>query len=66
MNDFELENLMQAIVLCFKQNYCAMTFNDLYEKFYPVDYDTLLYAARVLEDEGRLIADGEIIRLVVQ
>ena len=66
MNDYELGNLMKAIELCFKENYCAMTFRDLYDKFYPVDYDTLLYAARVLEDNGRLIADGDIIRLVVR
>jgi hypothetical protein len=66
MNDYELGNLMKAIELCFKENYYAMTFRDLYDKFYPVDYDTLLYTARVLEDNGRLIADGDIIRLVVR
>jgi hypothetical protein len=66
MNDFELENLMKAIELCFKENYCAMTFKDLYEKFYPIPYDTLLCAARMLEAEGKLLADDDIIRLVVK
>ena len=66
MNDYELENLMRAIELCFLENYCAMTFKELYEKFLPMDYDTLLYAARALQNEGRLITEGNLIRLVVR
>jgi hypothetical protein len=66
VNNYELDNLMKSIELCFLENYCAMTFRELYEKFLPMDYDTLLYAARALQNDGRLITDGDLIRLVVR
>ena len=66
MNDYELENLSKSIELCFKENYCAMSFSDLLEKFDPITYDTLLYAVRMMEADGKLIADGSLIRLVIK
>lgn len=67
MNDFQFENLVKAVESCFKQNYCAMYFDDLANKFRPeIMEDELRAAVRTMYDRGQLTTDGDLLRLVVK
>lgn len=67
MNDFQFDNLVKAVESCFKQNYCAMYFKDLVRKFCPEIKEAELEAAvEALHKQGRLKADGSLLRLVVK
>ena len=67
MNDFQLNNLIKAVESCFKQNYCAMYFGDLYKKFSPeITGDELRAALRALDNMGKLKAEGSLMRLIVK
>lgn len=67
MNDFQFENLVKAVEVCFKQNYCAMYFEDLVRRFRPeITEDELRAAVRVMYNRGQLTADGDLFRLVVK
>jgi len=67
MNDFQFENLVKAVESCFKQNYCAMYFEDLYKKFRPeISEDELSAAVNALARRGQLVNDDGILRLVVK
>lgn len=67
MNDFQLENLMKAIESCFKQNYCAMYFEDLVRKFRPeITEKELKTAVITMYDRGQLVSDEDLFRLIVK
>jgi len=67
MNDFQFENLVKAVESCFKQNYCALYFEDLVRKFSPeITEDELRYAIRALGNRGQLAIDGSLMRLIVK
>ena len=67
MNDFQFQNLTKAVESCFKQNYCAMYFEDLYKKFSPeITGDELRAALRALDNIGKLKAEGSLMRLIVK
>jgi len=67
MNDFQLENLIKAIESCFKQNYCALYFEDLARKFRPeISEDELEIAVKIMYDRGQLFADDGLFRLIVK
>ena len=67
MNDFQFENLIKAVESCFKQNYCAMYFDDLYRKFSPeITEDELRAAIKTLYNRGQLKVEGSLFRLVVK
>jgi hypothetical protein len=67
MNDFEFDNLIKAFESCFKQNYCAMYFEDLYIKFSPeITEDDLRAAVTALDNMGKLKAGGSLMRLIVE
>ena len=67
MNDRQLENLIKAVESCFKQNYCAMYFEDLYKKFRPeITENELRAAVKTMYSRGQLTTDGSIFRLIVK
>ena len=67
MNDFEFNNLVKAIELCMKQNYCAMYYDDLIKKFYPeISYEEFSAAIDAMYECDRIVLDGTLLRLVVQ
>jgi len=67
MNDFQFENLIKAVESCFKQNYCAMYFKDLYRKFSPeITENELRAAIKTLYNRGQLKVDGSLFRLVIK
>jgi hypothetical protein len=67
MNDFQFENLIKAVESCFKQNYCAMYFEDLYRKFSPeITENELRAAIKTLYNRGQLKVDGSLFRLVIK
>jgi hypothetical protein len=67
MNDFQFENLIKAVVSCFKQNYCALYFDDLVRKFSPeITEDELRYAIRALCNRGQVVPEGSLMRLIVK
>ena len=67
MNDWQFENLIKAVESCFKQNYCAMYFDDLVRKFSPeIKEEELEAAVQALYNRGRLMTDGSLLRLVVR
>lgn len=67
MNDFQFENLIKALELCFKQNYCALYFEDLVRKFCPEIRESELKAAiDVMLKREKLTTDGRILRLIVR
>ena len=67
VNDFQFENLIQAVESCFKQNYCALYFKDLYLKFSPeITEDELRAAVAALDNMGKLKGEGSLMRLIVK
>jgi hypothetical protein len=67
MNDFQFDNLVSAVKSCFKQNYCAMSYDTLYRKFSPeISDDDLSAAVNYLARNGILYNDDDILRLVVR
>lgn len=67
VNDFQFDNLIQAVESCFKQNYCALYFEDLVLKFCPeISEDELRAAVTALDSSGKLKADGSLMRLIVR
>ena len=67
MNDWQFENLIKAVESCFKQNYCAMYFDDLVRKFSPeIKEEELKAAVQALYNRDRLTTDGSLLRLVVK
>jgi hypothetical protein len=67
LNDFQFENLIKALELCFKQNYCALYFEDIVKKFCPeVPENALKSAVDVMIRRKKLVVDGTLLRLVVR
>jgi hypothetical protein len=67
MNDFQFENLVTAVELCMKQNYCALYFEDLVDKFCPeISEEALKVAVRTMDDRGQISVDGSLLRLIVR
>lgn len=67
MNDFQFENLIKAIESCFKQNYCALYFEDLVRKFRPeITEDELRTAVKTMYDRKQLTNEGDLFRLIVK
>jgi len=67
MNDFQLENLIKAIESCFKQNYCALYFEDLVRKFRPeITEDELRTAVKTMFNRKQLATEGDLFRLIVK
>ena len=67
VNDFQYENLIKAVELCMKQNYCALYFEDLVEKFCPeISEEALRVAVRALDARGQISVDGDLLRLIVK
>jgi hypothetical protein len=67
MNDFQFENLIKAVEITFKQNYCAMYFEDLVIKYSPeITEGELKAAVRVMYDRDQLTTDGSLLRLIVR
>ena len=67
MNSFQFENLVKAIELCFKQNYCAMYYDDLMKKFCPeVPYEDFSAALNAMYECDKVILDGTLMRLVIR
>lgn len=67
MNDFQYENLIKAVELCMKQNYCAMYFDDLVDKFCPeVPEEALQVAIRAMDARGQIRIDDILLRLVIK
>jgi len=67
MSDFQYENLIKAVELCMKRNYCALYFEDLVEKFCPeISEEDLRVAVRTLDARGQLSVDGSLLRLIVR
>lgn len=66
-SDFQYENLIKAVELCMKRNYCALYFEDLVEKFCPeISEDDLRVAVRTLDARGQISVDGSLLRLIVR
>ena len=66
MNDFQYENLIKAVELCMKQNYCALYFEDLVDKFCPeISEEALGVAVRTTDARGQISVDGILLRLVI-
>ncbi len=67
MNDFQLENLIKAIESCFKQNFCAMYFEDIVLKFRPeITEDELRAAVKTMYNRKQLTTEGDLFRLIVK
>jgi predicted glycosyltransferase len=67
VNDFQYENLIKAVELCMKQNYCALYFEDLVNKFCPeISEEALRVAVRTLDARGQIRVDGDLLRLVIR
>ena len=67
VNDFQYENLIKAVELCMKQNYCALYFEDLVRKFCPeITEDELRVVVRTLDARGQIMVDGDLLRLIVR
>lgn len=67
LNDFQFENLIKALEHCFKQNYCALYFEDIVRKFSPeIQEEELRAAIKVMYNRGKLTTDGSILRLIVR
>jgi hypothetical protein len=66
VNDFQYENLIKAVELCMKQNYCALYFEDLVNKFCPeISEEALGVAVRTMDARGQISVDGILLRLVI-
>jgi|GEM_PF-2052881 len=67
MNGSQFENLIQAVESCFKQNYCALYFKDLVQKFSPeITENELEAAVRALDRMRKLKAEGSLMRFIVK
>lgn len=67
MNDFQFENLIKAVESCFKQNYCALYFEDLVRKFRPeITEDELKAAVKTMFNCGKLTTEGSLLRLIIK
>lgn len=67
MNDFQYENLIKAVELCMKQNYCAMYFEDLIDKFCPeISEEALRVAVRTMDARDQIRVDDALLRLVLR
>jgi len=67
VNDFQYENLIKAVELCMKQNYCALYFEDLVDKFCPeISEEELRVAVRALDARGQISVDDSLLRLIVR
>jgi hypothetical protein len=67
VNDFQYENLIKAVELCMKQNYCALYFEDLVEKFCPeISEEALRVAVRTLDARGQIMVDCDLLRLIIK
>lgn len=67
VNDFQYENLIKAVELCMKQNYCALYFEDLVEKFCPeISEEALRVAVLTLDSRGQISVDGDLLRLIIK
>lgn len=67
MNDFQFENLIKAVESCFKQNYCAMYFEDLLEKFSPeITENELKAVVETMYNRDLLQVDDDLFRLLVR
>ena len=67
MEGYQLENLIKAIESCFKQNYCAMRFDDIVMKFHPeIKQIEIEVALQTMTYRGQLQRDSGLIRLIVK
>jgi len=67
MDGIQLENLIKAVESCFKQNYCALYFEDLVRKFRPeITEDELRTAVKTMYNREQLTIDGDMFRLIVK
>lgn len=67
MESYQLENLIKAIESRFKQNYCAMRFDDIIMKFQPEIKQIEIEAAlQTMTYRGQLQRDSGLIRLIVK
>jgi hypothetical protein len=67
VNDFQYENLIKAVELCMKQNYCALYFEDLVEKFCTeISEEALRVAVLTLDSRGQISVDGDLLRLIIK
>jgi hypothetical protein len=67
MDDFQYENIIKAVELCMKQNYCALYFEDLVDKFCPeISEEALRVAIRTMDARGKIRADDTLLRLVIR
>jgi hypothetical protein len=67
MNNSQFDNLIIAVESCFKQNYCALYFRDLVQKFSPeITENELEAAVRALDRMGKIKTEGSLMRLIVK
>lgn len=67
MDENQFDNLHKAVKSCFKKNYCAMYFEDLYEKFGPeISEDELWTVLNYMGDIDEIELDGTLMRLIVE
>lgn len=67
MNDFQFENLIKAVKICMKENYCALYLEDLIRKFCPEVPETAIKAAvNAMINAGEIRTDGRLLRLVIR
>lgn len=67
MDGIQLENLIKAVESCFKQNYCALYFEDLVRKFRPeITEDELRTAVKTMYSRNQLTTDGDLFRLILK
>lgn len=67
MDGIQLENLIKAVESCFKQNYCALYFEDLVRKFRPeITEGELRTAVKTMYNREQLTIDGDMFRLIVK
>ncbi|MGC1391966.1 MAG: hypothetical protein WA816_13095, partial [Bacteroidales bacterium] len=67
VNDFQYENLIKAVELCMKENYCALYFEDLVDKFCPeISEEALRVAIRTMDARGKIRVDDTLLRLVIR
>jgi len=67
VDDYQFENLIKAVESCFKQNYCALYFEDLVRKFGPeINGKEIEAALEVMHDRGQVTTDCSLLRLIVQ
>jgi hypothetical protein len=67
LNDFQFENLIKSLESTFKQNYCAMRFEEISRKYAPeITSNEVKAALEAMRHRGKLIVDGSILRLIIR